>query len=58
METSYFRPLALSRAFAPVVAGRDEVFADELSGQVKAGLSDEVGICLNYHPQRANAAAH
>jgi NAD(P)-dependent dehydrogenase (short-subunit alcohol dehydrogenase family) len=57
METSYFRPLALSRAFAPVLAGRDEVFAGELTRQVKARLSDEVGICLNYHPQRADAAA-
>jgi NAD(P)-dependent dehydrogenase (short-subunit alcohol dehydrogenase family) len=40
-----------------VEAGRDEVFADELTRQVKAGLSDEVGIYLNYDPQRAIAAA-
>jgi NAD(P)-dependent dehydrogenase (short-subunit alcohol dehydrogenase family) len=40
-----------------VEAGRDEVFADELTRRVKAGLSDEVGIYLNYDPQRAVAAA-
>ena len=33
--------------------GRDEVLADEMTRQVKAGLSDEPGIYLNYIPQAA-----
>jgi NAD(P)-dependent dehydrogenase (short-subunit alcohol dehydrogenase family) len=39
-------------------AGREEVLADEMTRQVKAGLSDEPGIYLNYLPgQRAVPAA-
>ena len=38
-------------------AGRDEVLADDMTRQVKAGLSDEVGIYLNYDPERAVPAA-
>jgi hypothetical protein len=38
-------------------AGRDELIADEMTRQVKAGLSDEVGIYLNYDPARTAAAA-
>jgi NAD(P)-dependent dehydrogenase (short-subunit alcohol dehydrogenase family) len=33
--------------------GRDEVLADDMTRQVKAGLSDEVGIYLNFDPERA-----
>lgn len=33
--------------------GLDEVLADEWTRQVKAGLSDEPGIYLNYVPERA-----
>jgi len=33
--------------------GRDEVLADDMTRQVKAGLSDEVGIYLNFDPDRA-----
>jgi short-subunit dehydrogenase len=36
-----------------IEAGRDEVLADEMTRQVKAGLSDEVGIYLNFDPERA-----
>jgi hypothetical protein len=37
--------------------GRDEVLADGITRQVKTGLSEEVGIYLNYDPARAVAAA-
>jgi len=37
--------------------GRDEVLADDMTRQVKAGLSDEVGIYLNFDPDRAVPAA-
>ena len=38
-------------------AGRDEVLADDMTRQVKAGLSDEAGIYLNFDPDRTDAAA-
>jgi NAD(P)-dependent dehydrogenase (short-subunit alcohol dehydrogenase family) len=38
-------------------AGRDEVLVDEMTRQVKAGLSDEEGIYLNFNPEHAAAAA-
>ena len=38
-------------------AGRDEVLADEMTGQVKAGLSDEAGIYLDFDPGRSLATA-
>ncbi len=38
-------------------AGRHEVIADELTRQVKAGLSDEVGIYLNFDPAPPAAAS-
>jgi hypothetical protein len=38
-------------------AGRDEVLADDMTRQVKAGLSDEKGIYLNFDPENAAAAA-
>ena len=34
-------------------AGRDEVLVDDMTRQVKAGLSDEPGIYLNFDPERA-----
>jgi NAD(P)-dependent dehydrogenase (short-subunit alcohol dehydrogenase family) len=34
-------------------AGRDEVLVDDMTRQVKAGLSDEQGIYLNFDPERA-----
>lgn len=40
-----------------IESGRDEVLADDVTRQVKAGLSDEVGVYLNYDPERAAAAA-
>ena len=39
-----------------IEAGRDEVLADEMTRQVKTGLSDEEGIYLNFDPERAAAA--
>ena len=38
-------------------AGLDEVLADDMTPQIKAGLSNEVGIYLNFDPDRAVAAA-
>ena len=37
--------------------GRDEVLVDEWTRQVKAGLSVEPGIYLDFDPERAVAAA-
>jgi hypothetical protein len=37
--------------------GRDEVPADEMTRQVKAGLSDELGIYLDFDPGRSLATA-
>jgi NAD(P)-dependent dehydrogenase (short-subunit alcohol dehydrogenase family) len=37
--------------------GRDEVIVDEMTRQVKAGLSDEPGIYLNFNPESAVPAA-
>jgi hypothetical protein len=39
-----------------IEARRDEVLADCMTRQVKAGLSDEVGIYLNFDPDRTVAA--
>jgi NAD(P)-dependent dehydrogenase (short-subunit alcohol dehydrogenase family) len=38
-------------------AGREEVLADQLTRQIKAGLSDEWGVYLNFDPSRALKAA-
>jgi len=38
-------------------AGLDEVLADDMTHQVKAGLSEELGIYLNYDPERTVPAA-
>ena len=38
-------------------AGRDEVLTDQMTRQVKAGLSDEVGIYLDFDPGRSLATA-
>jgi hypothetical protein len=39
-----------------IEAGRDEVTADEMTQQVKAGLSGERGIYLNFDPESAVSA--
>jgi hypothetical protein len=39
-----------------IEAGRDEVLADDMTREVKAGLSDQEGIYLNFDPERAVAA--
>jgi len=41
------------QALGAVEAGRDEVLADDLTRQVKAGLSDRQGIYLNFDPLHA-----
>jgi hypothetical protein len=45
------------QVLSAIDGGRDEVLADEMTRQVKAGLSDEMGIYLNFDPERAVAAA-
>jgi NAD(P)-dependent dehydrogenase (short-subunit alcohol dehydrogenase family) len=39
-----------------IEAGPDEVLADNMTRQVKAGLSDDLGIYLNFDPERSLAA--
>ena len=45
------------QALGALEAGRDEVLADDMTRQVKAGLSNEMGIYLNYDPARPVAAS-
>jgi NAD(P)-dependent dehydrogenase (short-subunit alcohol dehydrogenase family) len=46
------KPIFVVRqALSAVEAGRDEVLADEMTRQVKAGLSDREGIYLNFDPE-------
>jgi NAD(P)-dependent dehydrogenase (short-subunit alcohol dehydrogenase family) len=40
-----------------VEAGRDEVLADDMTRQIKAGLSSDPGIYLDFDPERTVAAA-
>ena len=47
----------IRQVLSAIEAGRDEVIADDLTRRVKAGLSNEVGIYLNYDRDRAVAAA-
>ena len=52
------KPIFVVRqALSAVEAGRDEVLADEMTRQVKAGLSDREGIYLNFDPLHAVPAA-
>jgi NAD(P)-dependent dehydrogenase (short-subunit alcohol dehydrogenase family) len=43
------------QVLSAIEAGRDEVLADEMTRQVKAGLSDERGVYLDFDPERAVA---
>ena len=45
------------QVFSAIETGRDEVLVDEMTRQVKAGLSKEPGIYLNFDPQRDLAIA-
>ena len=45
------------QVLSAIEAGSDEVIADDMTRQVKAGLSNEIGICLNFDPDGAAAAA-
>lgn len=52
------KPLDLVRqVLSAIEAGRDEVIVDEWTQQVKAGLSKETGIYLDFYPSREVAAA-
>jgi NAD(P)-dependent dehydrogenase (short-subunit alcohol dehydrogenase family) len=46
------------QVLSAIEAGRDEVLADEMTRQIKAGLSDEKGIYLNFDPEHAVAEAN
>jgi NAD(P)-dependent dehydrogenase (short-subunit alcohol dehydrogenase family) len=45
------------QVLSAIEGGRDEVLADDMTRQIKAGLSNEVGIYLNFDPDRTLAAA-
>ena len=45
------------QTLSAIDAGREEVLADALTRQVKAGLSDRLGIYLNFDPERTVPAA-
>jgi hypothetical protein len=47
----------IRQVLSALEAGRDEVLADEVTREVKTGLSDEPGIYLDFDPNRAVAAA-
>jgi NAD(P)-dependent dehydrogenase (short-subunit alcohol dehydrogenase family) len=52
------RPIDVVRqVLSAVEAGRDEVLADEMTRQVKAGLSDRDGIYLDFDPEDAVQSA-
>jgi hypothetical protein len=44
------------QVLSAIEAGRDEVLADDMTREVKAGLWDEDGIYLDFDPGRAVAA--
>jgi hypothetical protein len=45
------------QVFTALEAGREEVLADELTRQIKAELSNDRGVYLNFDPSRAFKAA-
>jgi len=45
------------QTLSAIEAGREEVLADDLTRQVKAGLSDRLGIYLDFDPERTVPAA-
>jgi NAD(P)-dependent dehydrogenase (short-subunit alcohol dehydrogenase family) len=47
----------VKQVLSAIEGGQDEVLTDEMTRQVKAGLSDEEGIYLNFDPERSLAAA-
>ena len=44
------------QVLSAIEGGRDEVLADDMTRQVKAGLSDEEGIYFKFDPEHAAAA--
>jgi hypothetical protein len=44
------------QVLSAVEVGRDEVLADDMTRQVKAGLSDQEGIYLNFDPDRCSGS--
>ena len=52
------KPIDVVRqVFSAIETDRDEVLADEMTRQIKAGLSNEPGIYLNFDPERDLATA-
>jgi len=50
---SKIKPIDVGRqVFSAIETRYDEVIADEITRQVKSGLSSEAGIYLNYDPAR------
>jgi hypothetical protein len=45
------------QALSAVETGHDEVLVDDMTRQVKAGLSDREGIYLKFDPERAVVVA-
>ena len=43
------------QVLSAIETGRDEVLADDMTRQVKVGLSDREGIYLNFNPERRRA---
>jgi NAD(P)-dependent dehydrogenase (short-subunit alcohol dehydrogenase family) len=51
------KPIDVVRqALAAIEAGQEELLADDMTRQVKAGLSDEVGVYLDFDPERSLTA--
>jgi NAD(P)-dependent dehydrogenase (short-subunit alcohol dehydrogenase family) len=62
MTSAFDRPKSkpadvVRQIFAALEAGRDEVLVDDLTRQIKAGLSGEASIYLDFDPNRAAPAA-
>ena len=58
LTLSKVKPTEVVRqVLSAVEAGRVEVLADDMTRQVKAGLSDRDGIYLNFDPERVVPAA-
>jgi hypothetical protein len=47
----------VQQVLSAIESGRDEMLADDMTRQVKARLSDDLGIYLNFDPERTLPAA-
>jgi hypothetical protein len=53
------KPIDVVRqALNAIEAGQEELLADDMTRQVKAGLSDEAGVYLDFDPRRRPAAVN